>query len=139
MSCQDPGQSFISTLFSAVLWELVENTELVIGWFRENSGPSEEYRGDSRVNVVGDVVRTAQCREVECIIGVQVSCALGYSAAYLSHRYTASLLPSLAWLAGTELGLGLTIRDNIGLMSLQVSVLFSSPLSSRPSGFVAMT
>ena len=63
----DPGLGFLMTTFSAVLWELVENSEFVINLFRENSGPSENYRGDSQINVVGDIL----------------SCSLGYGASYI--------------------------------------------------------
>ena len=76
------------TTVSAVVWEMVENSEFVISLFRENSGPSEDYRGDSQVNVVGDVV----------------SCALGYGSSYiLSRQLGGSLLPALAYFILSEL------------------------------------
>ena len=50
------GVDFVLTIASALLWEVLENTKFVIDLFRENSGPSEYYRGDSKVNVVGDVL-----------------------------------------------------------------------------------
>ena len=52
----DLGVDFVLTIASALLWEVLENTKFVIDLFRENSGPSEYYRGDSKVNVVGDVL-----------------------------------------------------------------------------------
>ena len=84
----DPGLGFLMTTFSAVLWELVENSEFVINLFRENSGPSENYRGDSQINVVGDIL----------------SCSLGYGASYLlSRQLGGSLLPALGYFILSEL------------------------------------
>ena len=44
----DLGVSFVLTIASALLWEILENTKFVIDLFRENSGPSEYYRGIAR-------------------------------------------------------------------------------------------
>ena len=79
---------FLITTFSALLWEIVENSEFVISLFRENSGPSEDYRGDSQVNVVGDIL----------------SASLGYGASYLlSRQLGGSLLPALGYFILSEL------------------------------------
>ena len=37
-------------------WELFENSEFVMERFRENSGTSGEYKGDSVQNIVGDII-----------------------------------------------------------------------------------
>ena len=84
----DPGLGFLITTFSALLWEIVENSEFVISLFRENSGPSEDYRGDSQVNVVGDII----------------SASFGYGASYLlSRQLGGSLLPALGYFILSEL------------------------------------
>lgn len=48
---------FLAALLSEVLWELVENTPLVVGWFRR--GGERAYRGDSIVNSLGDLAACA--------------------------------------------------------------------------------
>ena len=82
------GLGLITTLFLALAFEVAENSPIVIAFFRKNSGKvfrqpekkilgyilffslyvigtSEEYRGDSAVNVIGDLL----------------SCSLGYNLA----------------------------------------------------------
>ena len=87
------------------MWEAGENTEFVINLFRETSGPSEDYRGDSKVNVVGDMI----------------SCSLGYSLSYILSRYLGgSIIPALIYLIVSELYLAITIRDNILIIALQI-------------------
>ena len=87
------------------MWEAGENTDFVINLFRETSGPSEDYRGDSKVNVVGDMI----------------SCSLGYSLSYILSRYLGgSILPALLYLLVSELYLAMTIRDNILIIALQI-------------------
>ena len=99
----DLGIGFIITLGSAVLWEILENTKFVIDLFRENSGPSEEYRGDSKVNVVGDVL----------------SCSMGYALAVIMSRWGGAL-PAAAWVVITELVSTVKYRDSIILMTVQI-------------------
>ena len=99
----DLGVSFVLTIASALLWEILENTKFVIDLFRENSGPSEDYRGDSKVNVVGDVL----------------SCTMGYALAVTMSRW-GGILPSIAWFVAMELVMAAKYRDNMVLMGLQI-------------------
>ena len=85
------GLGLITTLFLALAFEVAENSPIVIAFFRKNSGimfnfskriiekfislisiigTSEEYRGDSAVNVIGDLL----------------SCSLGYNLARYEYR-----------------------------------------------------
>ena len=101
----EPGMGFLLTMLTGLLWEVAENTDFVINLFRETSGPSEEYRGDSKINVVGDIL----------------SCSLGYSLSYvLSRHLGGSLLPAILYLVLSELYLALTIRDNILIIAVQI-------------------
>ena len=40
-------------------WEVLENSDIIIERFRENSGTSGEYKGDSIQNIGGDILVTA--------------------------------------------------------------------------------
>jgi len=99
----DLGIGFILTLGTAVVWEILENTEFVIDLFRDNTGPSEEYRGDSRVNVVGDVL----------------SCSMGYAVAVIMSGW-GGRLPAAVWVVVSELASTVKYRDGIILMALQI-------------------
>ena len=69
-------------------------------------GTSGEYRGDSQINVIGDLV----------------SCALGYNTArYLSVELGSTLLPAIIFLL-IESILAIFIRDNMALMAVQIFV-----------------
>ena len=92
-------------MITGLMWEAGENTDYVINLFRETSGPSEDYRGDSKVNVVGDMI----------------SCSLGYSLSYILSRYMGgSVMPALIYLIVSELYLAITIRDNILIIGVQI-------------------
>ena len=99
----DLGGGLVMSLVSAMLWEMLENTNLVILLFRENSGTSQEYAGDSRVNVIGDVL----------------CCAVGYALAHVGHEFAGPWFP-FAWIVASEIVLAATIRDNVLLMALQL-------------------
>ena len=91
----------------SLLWEVGENTDFVINLFRETSGPSEDYKGDSKINVVGDII----------------SCSLGYSLSYILSRHLGgSIMPALLYLIISELYLAVTIRDNILIIGLQIMI-----------------
>ena len=69
-------------------------------------GTSGEYRGDSQINVMGDLV----------------SCALGYNTArYLSIELGSTILPSIIFLL-IEFILAIAIRDNMALMAVQIFI-----------------
>ena len=39
-----------------MIWELVENSECIINRYRQTSGTSENYEGDSYQNIIGDLI-----------------------------------------------------------------------------------
>ena len=98
------AMGLLVTLLFATLAEMIENAEFTIERFRQNSGTSETYQGDSTINVIGDLV----------------SCSLGYNLAkYLSsagYDYT-----PLGIFLFNELFLALVIRDNLFLIMLQLA------------------
>ena len=103
----EPGMGFLLTMLTGLLWEVGENTDFVINLFRETSGPSEDYRGDSKINVVGDII----------------SCSLGYSLSYIFSRHLGgSIIPALLYLIISELYLAVTIRDNIIIIGVQILI-----------------
>ena len=103
----EPGLGFLLTMVTGLLWEVGENTDFVINLFRETSGPSEDYRGDSKINVVGDIL----------------SCSLGYSLSYILSRHLGgSVIPALLYLVISELYLAVTFRDNILIIWLQLMI-----------------
>ena len=101
----DTGVGFLLTLIGAMVWELLETTDYLINLFRENSGPSEMYNGDSKINSFGDVI----------------SCSLGFSISYiLSRSMGGSLIPALAYILVAETWMALRYRDNTLLIAVQV-------------------
>ena len=62
---------FLITMTVELVWELVENCEPMIRRFRENSGTSGEYNGDSVQNIAGDLLSCA----VGHILGTQLQLA----------------------------------------------------------------
>ena len=74
------------------------------------SGTSQEYRGDSQINVIGDLA----------------SCALGYNTArYLNVVHDSKILPLAIFLI-IEFFLAVFIRDNMVLMMIQILYPFAS-------------
>ena len=101
----DPGFGFLITVLSAVLWEFGENTDYIINIFRQNSGPSEQYKGDSQINSFGDVI----------------SCSIGYSLSYIISRYVGgSYLPALLYIVIAETVMAYKYRDNMFLLGYQI-------------------
>ena len=65
------SRGLLTTLLWALGFELAENTEAMVDLFRRNTGNSDLYRGDSAVNVFGDLL----------------SCAMGYNfASYVASQ-----------------------------------------------------
>ena len=116
------GIGMLVTLFFATLFEMMENSQLTIQLFRDNSGKtlltesltvlknfssfsgtSESYRGDSSINVIGDLI----------------SCTFGYNVA---KYFTLSGLPKIPLVIYflTEFILSQTIRDNLMLIIIQL-------------------
>ena len=101
----DPGLGFLLTTISGLLWEIGENTDYVINKFRENSGPSEDYRGDSKINSFGDVI----------------SCSMGYGVSYILSRHLGgSIMPALIWFVISEIMMTVYYRDSMILLAVQL-------------------
>ena len=112
------------TLIFATIFEMMENSELTIQLFRQNSGKthhptfgtdfksksfffflgtSESYRGDSSINVIGDLV----------------SCTLGYNLAKFFTLNGYPKIPLMIYFL-SEFTLAMTIRDNLMLIMSQL-------------------
>ena len=79
-----PG-SFLSCLGIELCWEILENSEMVMKRYRENSGTSGQYHGDSVQNIVGDIT----------------SCALGFLVGTFFEKKGMSW-GSLVWILVSE-------------------------------------
>jgi len=89
--------------------EALENTETIIRRFRQNSGTSHLYRGDSYQNILGD-----------CL-----SCLFGwYVMAICVHHNMFSCV--IIWVIVTEVGLLLYMRDTGILVVIQLLFGFNS-------------
>ena len=114
ISGMDPGLGFLLTTLSGLLWEIGENTHYVINKFRENSGPSEDYRGDSKINVFGDVI----------------SCSMGYGVSYILSRHMGgSMVPALTYFVVSEILMTIMYRDSMLLLAFQL--MFNSEAVSQ--------
>ena len=106
----DPALGYLITILSGFVWEIGENTEKIINKFRENSGPSQDYRGDSKINVIGDVI----------------ACQIGFAAAYIFSRYLGgSLVPAILYFVLSEVYTTAKYRDGMVLLGYQL--LFNDP------------
>ena len=89
-------------------WEVLENSKWVIQKFRESSGTSSDYEGDSVQNIIGDII----------------SCQVGFCLTWLFTFYlnvTLAITMSVICCVVIEIGLLVYMRDNgtlimIGLM-----------------------
>jgi len=105
-SC-DLASSMLIAVTTAVIWEIEENSEYVINRFRAVDGPNQGYSGDSRINVVFDVL--------SCWFGFSISLYLGPMA-------------SLVLVLVTETLQGLIWRDNLILLTWQ-SIVYSNTIA----------
>ena len=76
---------FLGCMLFEIGWELLENSEFVMRRFRENSGTSGQYHGDSVQNIFGDLL----------------SCASGFYMGTVFQR-TGVWWGSLLWIALSE-------------------------------------
>ena len=76
---REAGLTF--TVITAGIFEIVENTQVIINKFRESGGPNELYAGDSKINSAMDVL----------------SCGLGFAGAMLVGPWL-----SLGWVIVSE-------------------------------------
>ena len=89
-------------------WELVENSECIIKRYRETSGTSANYEGDSYQNIIGDLI----------------ACQTGYGLSWIFSYASECQWLCLPWLSGilslsvyliTEVSLLLYMRDCLTL------------------------
>lgn len=78
-------------------WELLENSKSVIERYRQSSGTSAEYKGDSFQNIIGDLI----------------ACEVGYTVSLLFHRVLGKFSLSIVFFVAVELGLVLYMRDSL--------------------------
>ena len=48
--------SLIYSFVFEIIWEIIENTPFIIKKYRDNSKESRNYKGDSIINSIGDVM-----------------------------------------------------------------------------------
>lgn len=82
---------FLIVLLIEILWEIIENTPYIINKYRKNSIVSKNYKGDSIINSIGDIL----------------SMIIGYIIAYKQPKL------SIFILILNELILYYTIKDNL--------------------------
>ena len=89
---------FIAAFTAETTWEVIENSEFVINRYRETTGTSHEYRGDSFQNMTGDLMA--------CQIGYLLTWFLDYM-----------LMPWIVilWYLVSESVLLVSIRDSLTL------------------------
>lgn len=80
-----------------LLWEVIENSESVIKRYRESSGTSGEYKGDSYQNIIGDLI----------------ACQIGYAISFLFHVVLGKFYLSIAFYFVVEIGLLFYMRDSL--------------------------
>lgn len=91
-------------LFCEFLWEVFENSQAVMKRFRENSGTSSDYQGDSIQNIIGDIL-----------------CAfVGYWICILSVEFHAFCI-IIVWFIFSELLLAYCIHDSLILIWVQLA------------------
>ena len=62
---------FLVCILLELSWELLENSEFMIKRFRENSGTSGEYKGDSVQNIFGDLLACATGFIISTVFHIQ--------------------------------------------------------------------
>eukprot|EP00092_Neocalanus_flemingeri_P021326 GFUD01023114.1.p1 GENE.GFUD01023114.1~~GFUD01023114.1.p1 ORF type:complete len:170 (-),score=34.74 GFUD01023114.1:11-520(-) len=96
---------FLICVLIELCWEILENSELIMRRFRENSGTSSEYKGDSVQNILGDLL----------------SCSAGYIIG--TAFYTCGVpWASLVWIAVSEVGCAMYMRDNLVIVMINLVV-----------------
>lgn len=90
-------------LFTGFAWEKIENTEALVNHFRNYSGTSRLYNGDSSINVFGDLL----------------SCAVGYKFARSVSEQFSPVIP-LIFFSVLEIFMLVVFRDNMLLMFIQL-------------------
>ena len=89
---------FLLVVMIEILWEIIENSQFIINKYRNNSVISRNYKGDSIINSVGDIL----------------SMIIGYIIAYTIPKISFLLLII------NEMVLYYIIKDNLLTNILQV-------------------
>ena len=96
-----PETGFFVTLTFETTWEVIENSEFVINRYRETSGTSHQYEGDSFQNILGDLT----------------ACQTGYLISWLFDSNGIPWISILLYVT-SELVLLATMRDSLALTFL---------------------
>lgn len=89
-------------ILAGYIFEVVENSDYVISRFVRDHGTSQFYKGDSKLNVFGDIL----------------ALGMGYSMTKVCTAYGLGWFPVM-WLILSELLCMLTFRDNLVLGFIQ--------------------
>lgn len=89
-------------LFAGYVFEIFENSDFIINRFVRDHGTSQFYKGDSKINVFGDIL----------------ALGMGYSMSKVCTAYGLWWFPIL-WLITSEILSALTFRDNLVLGAIQ--------------------
>jgi len=89
-------------LFAGYIFEIFENSDFIINRFVRDHGTSQFYKGDSKINVFGDIL----------------ALGMGYSMSKVCTAYGLWWFPIL-WLITSEIVSALTFRDNLVLGVIQ--------------------
>merc|ERR1712215_565275 len=108
---------FLKCMCLELGWEIIENSPLVMRRFRENSGTSGQYKGDSVQNILGDLL----------------SCAAGYALGTVFQQ-TGVWWASLVWVAVSEVGCTLYMRDSLALTIFALTVRSEALMSWQAEG-----
>ena len=98
---------FLITMAVELVWEVVENSEPVMRRFRENSGTSGDYEGDSVQNIIGDLL----------------ACAAGNILA-IQLQVAGVIWVSFVWVVVSEVACIVYMRDSLFL--IMVALLYKS-------------
>lgn len=78
-------------------WEVVENSDAVVERYRSTSGTSQEYKGDSFQNIIGDLI----------------SCEIGYLISFVCHVILGKFWLSIVLYVVIEISLLFYMRDSL--------------------------
>jgi len=91
-------EGFVAMFCVELIWELVENSQRVIERYRQTSGTSSDYEGDSFQNILGDLV----------------ACQSGYILSLIFNGIGMAPI-SFIWCVVTEIVLLCYMRDCLAL------------------------
>lgn len=92
-----PTYGYLAMFVFEFSWEVLENSESIISRYRESSGTSGEYQGDSYQNIIGDLI----------------ACEVGYSISLLFHVVLGKFWLSIVFYFVVEVALLFYMRDSL--------------------------